>query len=137
MHTVGNPCAGVGVIGGTPPFPAVGVLPALQYGISVALPAKSHYLPLTVCSWEQNETMIKVYVPLRGVQTENLRSVFDATSILVQPPSKHVLMFVLPTLELPKFCAYRSIDVFDNGELRFVSGECNSSALGCVNLGRL
>lgn len=96
MQTAVNLCAGLGGVGASPFYSDVEVLPALQYGISVSLPAKSQYRPLTTCSWEQNETMVKVYVPLRGVQTENLRSVFDATSVLVQNPFTQVLTFLFP-----------------------------------------
>ena len=40
---------------------------------------------LTTCSWEQSDTMVKVYVPLRGVQTELLRSHFTMTSVEARP----------------------------------------------------
>ena len=35
---------------------------------------------LTTCSWEQNDTIVKVYVPLRGIQTDMLRPVFTGNS---------------------------------------------------------
>ena len=38
------------------------------------------FAQLTTCSWEQNDTIVKVYVPLRGVQTDMLRPVFTPTS---------------------------------------------------------
>ncbi len=51
---------------------------ALQYGIdlrggeldSMGLPL---FRPLTTFSWEQSDGLVKIYVPLRGVQTELLR----------------------------------------------------------------
>ena len=40
---------------------------------------------LTTCSWEQSDTMVKVYVPLRGVQTDMLRATFTPNSVEVRP----------------------------------------------------
>jgi hypothetical protein len=59
------------------------VLPAmqsLQYGVdlrggeldSMGMPL---FRPLTTYSWEQSDGLVKIYVPLRGVQTELLRCV--------------------------------------------------------------
>ena len=39
---------------------------------------------LTTCSWEQSDTMVKVYVPLRGVQTDMLRANFTPNSVEVR-----------------------------------------------------
>ena len=41
---------------------------------------------LTTCSWEQNDTIVKVYVPLRGIQTDMLRPVFTSNSAEVGYP---------------------------------------------------
>ena len=35
---------------------------------------------LTTCSWEQNDVILKVYVPLRGVQTDMLHAIFTPSS---------------------------------------------------------
>ncbi|KAK9815328.1 hypothetical protein WJX72_001846 [[Myrmecia] bisecta] len=71
--------------------------PALKYGISLPLqtemqrtaavaeqPADRQLRVLTVCSWEQTESMVKVYIPLRGVQTDLLRAVFEPLSVEVK-----------------------------------------------------
>ena len=42
---------------------------------------------LTTCSWEQNDTIVKVYVPLRGIQTDMLRPVFTSNSAEVGYPN--------------------------------------------------
>ena len=39
---------------------------------------------LTTCSWEQSDNMVKVYVPLRGVQTDMLRFNFTPNSVEVR-----------------------------------------------------
>lgn len=41
---------------------------------------------LTTCSWEQNDTIVKVYVPLRGIQTDMLRPAFTSNSAEVTAP---------------------------------------------------
>lgn len=46
------------------------------------------YRVLTTCSWEQSDTMVKVYVPLRGVQTDMLRTTFTSSSVEVHPCSR-------------------------------------------------
>ena len=43
---------------------------------------------LDVCTCEQTPTAIKVYVPLRGVQTEMLRSAFTMSSVEVRPQGR-------------------------------------------------
>lgn len=51
---------------------------SLQYGVdlrggeldSMGMPL---FRPLTTYSWEQSDGLVKIYVPLRGVQTELLR----------------------------------------------------------------
>jgi hypothetical protein len=63
--------------------------PALQYGIdlrageldAMGLPL---FRPLTTYSWEQSDGLVKIYVPLRGVQTELLRATFTPTSLEVR-----------------------------------------------------
>jgi hypothetical protein len=53
-------------------------LQSLQYGVdlrggeldSMGMPL---FRPLTTYSWEQSDGLVKIYVPLRGVQTELLR----------------------------------------------------------------
>ncbi|BDA48625.1 probable calcyclin-binding protein at C-terminar half [Coccomyxa sp. Obi] len=47
------------------------------------------YRVLTTCSWEQSDTMVKVYVPLRGVQTDMLRTTFTPTSVEVKVHDLH------------------------------------------------
>lgn len=51
---------------------------SLQYGVDLRggeLDAMGMPLfrPLTTYSWEQSDGLVKIYVPLRGVQTELLR----------------------------------------------------------------
>ena len=54
---------------------------SLQYGVdlrggeldSMGMPL---FRPLTTYSWEQSDGLVKIYVPLRGVQTELLRLVY-------------------------------------------------------------
>lgn len=47
---------------------------------------------LTTCSWEQNDTIVKVYVPLRGIQTDMLRPVFTSNSAEVGFPTQRMDM---------------------------------------------
>ena len=55
------------------------------YGSAAAAGLGSEgYRVLTTCSWEQSDTMVKVYVPLRGVQTDMLRTTFTPTSVEVR-----------------------------------------------------
>ncbi len=46
---------------------------------------------LTTCSWEQSDTMVKVYVPLRGVQTDMLCPTFTPNSVEVRTRAGHSL----------------------------------------------
>lgn len=57
-------------------------LQSLQYGVDLRggeLDAMGMPLfrPLTTYSWEQSDGLVKIYVPLRGVQTELLRCSLD------------------------------------------------------------
>ena len=52
---------------------------AFTAGNPPMLPAQP-FQQLTTCSWEQNDTIVKVYVPLRGIQTDMLRPVFTPNS---------------------------------------------------------
>ena len=63
-------------LGGPPPQ-----LAPFGFGASLLGNGDSTFRMLTTCSWEQSDTMVKVYVPLRGVQTELLRSHFTMTSV--------------------------------------------------------
>ena len=74
-------CSGAGPLLGSPlacawpySYPGLG-----QPGI--AGPAGEPFRVLTTCSWEQSDTMVKVYVPLRGVQTDMLRATFHPTAL--------------------------------------------------------
>lgn len=42
------------------------------------------FRPLTTYSWEQSDGLVKIYVPLRGVQTNLLRATFTSTSVEVR-----------------------------------------------------
>ncbi len=53
------------------------------YGATGPAAGSEGYRVLTTCSWEQSDTMVKVYVPLRGVQTDMLRTTFTPTSVEV------------------------------------------------------
>ena len=57
-----------------PPLPLPGVMPP---GNPVSA---QQFQQLTTCSWEQNDVILKVYVPLRGVQTDMLRATFTPSS---------------------------------------------------------
>ena len=46
--------------------------------------AQVAFRALSTCSWEQTDSIVKVYVPLRGVQTELLRAVFEPTFVEVR-----------------------------------------------------
>ncbi|KAK9917394.1 hypothetical protein WJX75_003860 [Coccomyxa subellipsoidea] len=60
------------------------------YGSAAAAGLGSEgYRVLTTCSWEQSDTMVKVYVPLRGVQTDMLRTTFTPTSVEVKVHDLH------------------------------------------------
>jgi hypothetical protein len=69
-------------------FPGA-VHPSLQYGVdlrggeldSMGMPL---FRPLTTYSWEQSDGLVKIYVPLRGVQTELLRATFTLKSLEVR-----------------------------------------------------
>ena len=50
--------------------------------------ASEPFRVLTTCSWEQSDMMVKIYVPLRGVQTDMLRAVFTPTSLEVRGPPR-------------------------------------------------
>ena len=63
-------------LGGPPPQ-----LAPFGFGASLLGNGDFTFRMLTTCSWEQSDTMVKVYVPLRGVQTELLRSHFTMTSV--------------------------------------------------------
>lgn len=39
---------------------------------------------LTTCSWEQSSTSVRVYVPLRGVQTSQIQASFEQSSVEVR-----------------------------------------------------
>lgn len=57
------------------------------YGLkSAAAGPGDPFRVLTTCSWEQSDTMVKVYVPLRGVQTDMLRPTFTSNSVEVPAP---------------------------------------------------
>ena len=63
---------------------------ALTPGHPSMLPAQP-FQQLTTCSWEQNDTIVKVYVPLRGIQTDMLRHVFTPNSAEVShPAARHI-----------------------------------------------
>ena len=64
---------------GLPGHLAPGIWPLALAPGGPTLPALP-VVQLTTCSWEQNDTIVKVYVPLRGVQTDMLRPVFTPTS---------------------------------------------------------
>ena len=68
--------------------PLAGAWPYTYQGVgppgSLAGPAGEPFRVLTTCSWEQNDTMVKVYVPLRGVQTDMLRASFQLSSLEVR-----------------------------------------------------
>ena len=66
-------------LGGPPPQ-----LAPFGFGASLLGNGDFTFRTLTTCSWEQSDTMVKVYVPLRGVQTELLRSNFTMTSVEVR-----------------------------------------------------
>jgi hypothetical protein len=55
-------------------------------GIVGAMGSGDGFCALTTCSWEQSDTMVKVYVPLRGVQTDMLRPTFTPTSVEARSP---------------------------------------------------
>lgn len=63
-------------LGGLPPQ-----LAPFGFGASLLAHGDFTFRTLTTCSWEQSDTMVKVYVPLRGVQTELLRSSFTMSSL--------------------------------------------------------
>ena len=69
-------------LGGPPPQ-----LAPFGFGASLLGNGDFTFRMLTTCSWEQSDTMVKVYVPLRGVQTELLRSHFTMTSVEARPCS--------------------------------------------------
>ena len=54
---------------------------------------------LTTCSWEQNDVILKVYVPLRGVQTDMLRAIFTPSSAEVSSccPVPHASQHATPS----------------------------------------
>ena len=54
-------------------------------GLLPQLPVNPTFRMLTTCSWEQSDTAVKVYVPLRGVQTELLRATFGTNSLEACP----------------------------------------------------
>ena len=56
---------------------------------------------LTTCSWEQSDTMVKVYVPLRGVQTDMLRATFTPNSVEVM--SRRAVPLPIDSLETLKW----------------------------------
>ncbi len=69
-------------LGGFPPAPGAGQPAGPVPG---TLATADSFRVLTTCSWEQSDTMVKVYVPLRGVQTDMLRATFTANSVEVRP----------------------------------------------------
>lgn len=60
-------------------------------GNPTAMPAQP-FQQLTTCSWEQNDTIVKVYVPLKGIQTDMLRPAFTSNSAEVSYFSSAVQM---------------------------------------------
>ena len=74
-----------------------------QPGGTMAGPAGEPFRVLTTCSWEQNDTMVKVYVPLRGVQTDMLRATFHLNSLEVRGCALSCAALGPPT-SLPPFC---------------------------------
>lgn len=69
-------------LGGFPPPPGSGQPAGPPAG---TLASADSFRILTTCSWEQSDTMVKVYVPLRGVQTDMLRATFTSNSVEVRP----------------------------------------------------
>ncbi|CAL5223794.1 g6364 [Coccomyxa viridis] len=68
-------------LGGFPPAPGAGQPAGPAPG---TLATADSFRVLTTCSWEQSDTMVKVYVPLRGVQTDMLRATFTPNSVEVK-----------------------------------------------------
>ena len=62
-----------------PAWPIGGFNPSGGAGPSAG--GDASFRVLTTCSWEQSDAMVKVYVPLRGVQTEMLRATFTPNSV--------------------------------------------------------
>ena len=58
--------------------------PQASFALSLPVPAPPVFRTLSTCSWEQTESVVKVYVPLRGVHTELLRAVFEPNSVEVR-----------------------------------------------------
>ncbi|KAK9831538.1 hypothetical protein WJX81_006941 [Elliptochloris bilobata] len=82
-------------LGGPPPQ-----LAPFGFGASLVGNGDFTFRTLTTCSWEQSDTMVKVYVPLRGVQTELLRSNFTMTSVEIKVynlQGKNYVFSVVPT----------------------------------------
>ena len=69
-------------LGGFPPAQGAGQPAGPPVG---TLASAESFRVLTTCSWEQSDTMVKVYVPLRGVQTDMLRATFTNNSVEVRP----------------------------------------------------
>lgn len=63
--------------------------PAWQYGIDLSQfssqeLAAASFRTLTTYSWEQSDMLVKIYVPLRGVQTDMLRATFSHMGLEVK-----------------------------------------------------
>ena len=46
----------------------------------------SSFITLTSCTWEQDVSGLKVYIPLRGVHTDMVRTHFTRHSVEASPP---------------------------------------------------
>ena len=104
---LGNPLNAMWPYGGFNPAAAPAVAPPGGLGAAAAATAAAAavaaepFRVLTTCSWEQSDTMVKVYVPLRGVQTDMLRAVFTPTSLEVVTFLDLGLHACLPTVTTP------------------------------------
>lgn len=85
MHMHFGCCAGMGLA------QDVQALSDLQLYESLNAPCQedpTSFLTLTACSWEQDVSCLKVYIPLRGVHNEMIRTHFTRHSAEVRhtPP---------------------------------------------------
>lgn len=85
-------------LGGFPPAPGAGQPAGPAPG---TLATADSFRVLTTCSWEQSDTMVKVYVPLRGVQTDMLRATFTPNSVEVM--SRRAVPLPIDSLETLKW----------------------------------
>ena len=82
-------------LGGFPPAPGAGQPAGPAPG---TLATADSFRVLTTCSWEQSDTMVKVYVPLRGVQTDMLRATFTPNSVEVRSDRTVPLPVEMPSV---------------------------------------